>query len=82
MKRRIIGRILKKIASIHRSTRIGCKWMSELFLRLRYCDIQIKDISLGHHKKSQVHQFESSFDTMIHQYQDDWLKETQSHKKG
>ena len=51
-------------------------------LRLRSCDIQIEDTALGRHKKTQVLQFEVSFDTMSHQDQEDWLKKLNLMKKG
>ena len=38
-------------------------------LRLRSRGIQIEDTALGRQKKTQVRQFEASFDTMSHQEQ-------------
>ena len=51
-------------------------------LRLRSCDTQIEDTALGRYKKTQVRQFEASFDTMSHKEQEDWLKKLYLMKKG
>ena len=61
------------------------KWMQggeEKLLHIRSQYIQIEDTALGRQKKSQVHQFESSFDTLSHQEQEDWLKKLNIMKKG
>ena len=70
----IIGRILKTITSSHWRTRSRCKRMRNKILLLRSRKTQIEYTALGRHKKTQVRQFESSFDTMSHQEQEDWLK--------
>ena len=51
-------------------------------LRLRSRDIQIEDTYLGRHQKTQVLQFEASFDTICHQEQEDWLKKLNLMKMG
>ena len=61
------------------------KWMQEgdqKLLHIRSQDIQIEDTALGQHKKSQVRQFEASFDTLSHQEQEDWLNKLSIMKKG
>ena len=51
-------------------------------MRLRSRYIQIEDTALGQHNKTQVFQFEASFDTTSHQDQEVWLKKLYLMKKG